>query len=452
VKRLVSTLTSAALTFVAISAHAFCPCYTLSSSSNDHMCGVEAAPGVNPSSAEWADIFDLVAQGPAVWGDKGPAVGDIGQGCGKPEASHPVPARFPCEILKAIAMVETGWRQFCVPDTPSDQVGGESRTIISFDCGYGIGQVTSGMHVGETPSFDRARVAADPTYNMATGTQILASKWKATNCVGDNQPSIVEHWYTATWAYNGLAWKNNPNNPDLDPNREVYDPAVGGSYAYQEKVFGRIEHPTSGSWPSIPLAYPDRAECGDTGSPPDLSEPRCASPTDCGNTRETHVSTCFPAGSGGASGGAGAGGAGGDPGVGAGGGGTSGNGGAAGLGGSIAGAGGSMGGSPGGGAGEGGQGNAGEPGASGHAGKSGGSGGASASGASGGGGAMGTAGPAEGAAPIVVELKNGDESGACTCEAPGRSSSRAASPSVLGLVAAIVVARGRRRRAGSRTR
>ena len=35
-----------------------------------------------------------------------------------------------------------------------------SRTIISFDCGYGIGQVTSGMHAGETPAFDRARVAA----------------------------------------------------------------------------------------------------------------------------------------------------------------------------------------------------------------------------------------------------------------------------------------------------
>ena len=38
------------------------------------------------------------------------------------------------------------WKQFCVPELPADQVGGPSRTIISFDCGYGIGQVTSGMH------------------------------------------------------------------------------------------------------------------------------------------------------------------------------------------------------------------------------------------------------------------------------------------------------------------
>ena len=71
--------------------------------------------------------------------------------------------------------MESNWRQFCVPTEPPDQEGGESRTVISFDCGYGIAQVTSGMHVGETPDFDRERVAADPVYNLATGTRILAT-------------------------------------------------------------------------------------------------------------------------------------------------------------------------------------------------------------------------------------------------------------------------------------
>ena len=108
--------------------------------------------------------------------------------------------------------------QFCVPSTPSDEVGGASRTLISFDCGYGIGQVTSGMHTGENPGFDRAHVASDPTYNLATGTRILAVKWVATNCVGDNQPTVIEHWYAATWAYNGLAYVNNPSNPNYDSN------------------------------------------------------------------------------------------------------------------------------------------------------------------------------------------------------------------------------------------
>src|SRR5258706_7086323 len=197
---------AAALVLTSASAHAFCPCYTASSVNTSHACGVEAVRGTIPLPAEWQSIFAVVAGGPSLWGTQGPPVADIGKGCGKPQAEHNVPAQFPCEILKGLAMQESGWQQFCVPDTPVDQVGGASRTIISFDCGYGIGQVTSGMHQGETPAFDRQRVAGDPTYNLATGTQILAAKWRATACVGDNVPSIVEDWYTAIWAYNGLAY------------------------------------------------------------------------------------------------------------------------------------------------------------------------------------------------------------------------------------------------------
>ncbi len=282
----------ASFAFVA-SASAFCPCYTASSSNNNNNCGVEAVNGTNPSVPEWNAIFDIVSQGPSEWGNKGPSVGDIGQGCGKPEAYHTVPARFPCELLKGIAKVETGWRQFCVPDNPNDQVGGPSRTIISFDCGYGIGQVTSGMHVGENPSFDRNRVASEPTYNLATGTRILAGKWIATNCVGDNQPNVVEHWYTATWAYNGLAYVNNPNNPNYGANRGVWNPAVGGSAPYQEKVFGFMEYP-NGQWDAVALAYPNRGNIGGVSNPPDLPEPNCSSPTDCTNKRPTHITQCQP--------------------------------------------------------------------------------------------------------------------------------------------------------------
>lgn len=309
-----TTLAAAGVAFAALAsslpASAYCPCYTPASSSNTHNCGVDAANGQNPSVAEWNDIFDIVSRGPAVWGDKGPSVTDIGQGCGKPEPNHSVPARFPCELLKGIAKQESGWRQFCVPDTPGDQVGGPSRTIISFDCGYGIGQVTSGMHKGETPNFDRARVAGDPTYNLATGTQILASKWKATNCVGDNQPTIIEHWYTATWAYNGLAYVNNPSNPNYSSNRGVWNPANGGAAPYQEKVFGWMEH-SQGAWIDTALAYPKPGDCGGSGSPGDLPEPNCSSPTNCSNHRSTHETICKDAV--GTTSSSGAGGSGGEP-------------------------------------------------------------------------------------------------------------------------------------------
>jgi hypothetical protein len=272
-------------------AHAYCPSYSPSSPNNKYNCGVDPANGTNPTNAEWQMIFDLVSRGPASWGNAGPAVPDIGQGCGKPEANHSVPARYPCELLKGIAKQESGWRQFCVPDTPADQAGGASRTIISFDCGYGVGQVTSGMHKGESPGFDRARVAADATYNLATGTLILADKWRATECVGDNQPAIIEDWYTATWAYNGLAYSNNPNNPNYDSGRGVWDPNVGGSAPYQEKIFGWIEK-NGGAWAEVALAYPDPAQCGGKGSPPALDEPACASPTDCVNKRAAHTTAC----------------------------------------------------------------------------------------------------------------------------------------------------------------
>ena len=274
---------------------AFCPSYTLSSTNNTGNCGVEAAPGPNPSTAAWQPIFRLVSSGPSAWGTSGPAVADIGQGCGKPETQHDVPAIFPCELLRAIAMQESGWRQFCVPDTPADQVGGAERTIISFDCGYGVGQVTSGMHKGETPAFDRARVANDATYNLAAGTLILADKWRATNCVGDNQPRTVEDWYVAAWAYNGLAFVNNPNNPNYSATRGACDPNKGCTAPYQERIFGWMEHPPSAAhWSALAVAYPDRADLPATGATvPNLPEPKCASPTDCTQTRATHVSECL---------------------------------------------------------------------------------------------------------------------------------------------------------------
>lgn len=292
---------------------AYCPCFTAASPANQHDCAIDAVPGTNPSIEAWGEIFALVSRGPAAWGDAGPTVGDIREGCARPEPTRNVAARFPCELLKAITMQESGWQQFCAPDRPADQAGQSSRTIISFDCGYGVGQVTSGMHRGDSFDVDRDRVAADPLYNLATGTRILAAKWQATRCVGDRRPDVIEHWYSAAWAYNGLSYVNNPNNPNYDPGRGAWDPAIGGAAPYQEKVFGRIEHP-GGRWAPTEVAYPDLGEIGGAGAPAELSDPRCATPTDCVNTRQLHPTRCVEddGGQGGAGAGGGGGGNGGD--------------------------------------------------------------------------------------------------------------------------------------------
>ena len=291
---------------------AYCPSYTLSSSSNTSSCGLEASPGTNPTTAEWKAIFARVSQGPSAWGTDGPAVGSIGQGCGKPMPSTSTAAHFPCELLEALTWQESGWKQFCVPDRPADQVGGASRTLISFDCGYGVGQVTSGMHTGESPNFDRARVTSEPAYNLATGTLILAEKWRATSCVGDNQPDVIEDWYLATWAYNGLAAVNNPNNPNYSSTRGVWNPVVSGSAPYQELIFGWAEFPPSTAhWAPLALAYPRLTDIGSSNNPSALPEPSCASPTSCAQTRAVHRSACAPsgadAGQGGGGGGSGGG-------------------------------------------------------------------------------------------------------------------------------------------------
>lgn len=274
-----------------------CPSYTFSSPSNTGRCAIEAVNGTNPTVAEWNDVFALVAQGPMGWGSSGPTAQSIMEGCNNPMPETQVPARFPCELLKAIAMQESTWRQFCVPSSPADQLGGPSRTIISFDCGYGVGQVTSGMHIGEAPGFDRARVAADPVYSMATGARILAEKWRVARCVGDRRPLILEHWYIATWAYNGLSFTNSPNNPNYSTTRGVYRPSVGGAAPYQEKIFGWLEFPPSAShWSSVGLAYPALVDVGDAGRPNALPDPTCASPTSCAATRALHTSACFSGG------------------------------------------------------------------------------------------------------------------------------------------------------------
>jgi len=287
----------AVVLLAAHSAAAQCPCYSVSTTPNTYQCGIEATPGTNPTVADWQPIFLKVAGGPQRWGTDGPALSAIASGCGHPVVTTQISPVFPCELLQAIAMNESGWRQFCAPTTPASQKGLSSRTIISFDCGYGIGQVTSGMHIGDMPTFDRARVAGEPAYNLATGAQILGGKWRATACVGDRQPSLVEDWYIATWAYNGLAAINDPNNASYDTMRPICNPNLGCPMRpYQERVFGWMEHPpTAAHWPVLAPAYPDRAsfKYDSNGRPLALPEPTCAGPTDCTKSRSTHVSRCL---------------------------------------------------------------------------------------------------------------------------------------------------------------
>jgi hypothetical protein len=176
--------------------------------------------------------------------------------------------------LPAIAMAESNIAQFC----------DNGLTIISFDCGFGVMQVTSGA--ADTPGIE-----ARADLNVAVGTNILASKWNGDGSYGgrfgDSDPVYLESWYFATWAYNGFVYRNNPNNPDFPGSRPPFHSPGSlsrGSYPYQEIVWGYLAHPLSKEGEAFqtavdvtyPTDIPDRSGLFSVDLP--LPEPAHADP------------------------------------------------------------------------------------------------------------------------------------------------------------------------------
>lgn len=173
--------------------------------------------------------------------------------------------RIPPAIYKSIIWVESNWSNA----SATVPYGGVGPVIRSFDCGYGLGQVTSGM--GNTTGTASARQAAIGSHylaNLSEGVRIFAEKWnqapKFRPIAGAGNPAIIEDWYFAIWSYNGFAFSNHPLNPLRDPLRggtasPIYhcqDPAApsyqatGGSpmfgygdYTYPERVYGCMQYP-----------------------------------------------------------------------------------------------------------------------------------------------------------------------------------------------------------------
>ena len=285
-----STLLVALLFASTAAAQRYCPSFTPAQTRDGRSCAIEPVGGTNPTVAQWRALMAAVATNPASAGVRAPA---LRVGCGQPRAPGSEPAAVPCPVLQAIAMQESGWRQFCVPTTPAGSVGAPQRTLVTEDCGYGVAQVTSGMRVGETAAFDRSRVAADAAYNLAVGARILTEKWNAAGCVADGDPSLVEDWYLALWAYNGLSYANHPANPKHTASRGPYNPRRGGAYAYQERVLGWMEHPPSGEhWQALAPAYPALDSFEGTRAPRALPAPACESPTSCATGRPRHRAPC----------------------------------------------------------------------------------------------------------------------------------------------------------------
>jgi hypothetical protein len=172
--------------------------------------------------------------------------------------------KIPPVLLKSIAWIESSITQ-TASDLPFGSIG---PALVSFDCGHGITQVTSGMTVPNDEngrgSPEQALVATHFAYNIARGARILADKWNEApelrpiaGSDTNGHPALLENWYFAVWGYNGFTGPGaNRSNHPMDPiygswPRQAYSCGPTGdgkghnraNYPYQELVFGCATNP-----------------------------------------------------------------------------------------------------------------------------------------------------------------------------------------------------------------
>ena len=213
----------------------------------------------------------------------------------------------PPTLLKAISWIESNTSQGA-PGLPFGAIG---PALVSFDCGYGMAQVTSGMTapIGENnqPTDQQALVATHFAYNIGRGAAILLDKWNAapdTRPIAGidtgSDPQVLENWYFALWSYNGFTGPGaNRSNHPLDPiygawPRAPYScgPQNDGLshnrslFPYQELVYGCASHPpvVKGQplWQAAPVSLPD------------LNNPYWRSPLDLANFQYPYTKMDIP--------------------------------------------------------------------------------------------------------------------------------------------------------------
>ncbi|WP_252312085.1 cell wall-binding repeat-containing protein [Sinobaca sp. H24] len=140
---------------------------------------------------------------------------------------------IPPELLKAIAWQESTWRQY---------VNGDP--LIGFDGkGIGIMQVTpgyTGLPEDGTPEFEQ-RLKTDIEYNIDKGIEILLQKWNWTGKiipqVNDGSKEVVDNWYFALIAYNGISKINDPRERSNTYQAKIFEHMNGNMGSLGLKPF-----------------------------------------------------------------------------------------------------------------------------------------------------------------------------------------------------------------------
>lgn len=151
---------------------------------------------------------------------------------------------IPPEILKAIAWQESSWRQF---------EGGEP--LIGFDgIGIGIMQVSpgyTGLPNENDPAFQE-KLKNDIEFNIEVGIEILLNKWDMGRLpqVNDGSKEVIDNWYFAVMAYNGISDRNDPAKTN-----RAYQDII---FQHMKSSFGELNvesFPTE----ELNITYPDES-------------------------------------------------------------------------------------------------------------------------------------------------------------------------------------------------
>ena len=126
---------------------------------------------------------------------------------------------IPPVLLKAVAWMESGWKQYKLDD--SGQPLTDQPLIGRDGIGIGIMQISS-YDPKDQVTIDKLK--NDINYNLEVGCQMLNQKWRANPKIGNGDRNVLENWYFAVWGYNSWAVRNNPNN-------------LTGKSAYQDSIF-----------------------------------------------------------------------------------------------------------------------------------------------------------------------------------------------------------------------
>jgi hypothetical protein len=261
-----------------------------------------------PEQAEWAANLavqgKLTFQRPANWNNSGlPAWSPQGM---FPPLALSGGGRVPAQVMLAILAQESNlWQaSWHVVDAsagnPLTSQGfygletGDPRLIdwTKVDCGYGAGQVTTGMRMADTGQVvndiamdytKQKTVVVDYATNVAAALRLLQSKWNETYDAGllanGGDPRFIENWWFAIWAYNtgfhpapqppqpsgtpwGVGWANNPANPRYPADRQRFltapldVPAQHGNPAADDEVgYDNAKHPNHWSYPERVIGF-----------------------------------------------------------------------------------------------------------------------------------------------------------------------------------------------------